>query len=325
AEAGVNHNGDLRLAKKLVDAAVEAKADAVKFQTFIPERVVSDSAPKADYQIETTGAEESQLDMIRKLYLDFDDFGELYRYCEKRGILFMSTAFDTDSLSYLLSLGISRIKVPSGEVTNLPLLQAMGRAKKPIIMSTGMCEMDEIEFARRELLESGASELTILHCNTEYPTPYEDANLLAMLDIKRRFGDPVGYSDHTLGIEAPIAAVALGATVIEKHFTLDRSMIGPDHSCSLEPDELAEMVEKIRHIELALGSGIKTVSRSERKNRRIARRSIVAARFIAKGEEITEDALDVKRPGGGLSPTRWYDVIGTRAVRDFEEDEFIEL
>ncbi len=325
AEAGVNHNGDLRLAKKLVDAAVAAGADAVKFQTFIPERVVSTYAPKADYQIETTGSDESQLDMIRKLYLDFDDFGELYRYCAKRGIMFLSTPFDTDSLEFLLGLGMSSVKVPSGEVTNLPLLLAVAQSGLPVIMSTGMCEMDEIEFARRELLEHGTTDLTILHCNTEYPTPYEDANLLAMIDIKNHFGGKVGYSDHTLGIEAPIAAAALGAEVIEKHFTLDKTMIGPDHSCSLEPDELAEMVKKIRHIELALGSGVKTVSDSERKNKEIARKSIVAARYISRGDILTEDDLDVKRPGGGVSPTKWFDVIGTAAVRDFEPDELIEL
>ncbi|MEG1809894.1 MAG: N-acetylneuraminate synthase, partial [Oscillospiraceae bacterium] len=296
AEAGVNHNGDLNLAKKLVDAAVAAKADAVKFQTFIPERVVSTFAKKADYQIETTGDEESQLDMIRKLYLDFDDFRELFSYCRKKGIMFLSTPFDIDSLDFLMSIGMPIIKVPSGEVTNLPLLLAVAKKGKPVIMSTGMCEMDEIDYARRELLENGVPELTILHCNTEYPTPFEDANLKAMLDIRNRFGEAVGYSDHTLGIEAPIAAVALGASVIEKHFTLDRTMVGPDHSCSLEPDELAALVSAIRNIELALGSGVKTVSRSERKNKNIARKSIVAARRISAGDTLTEDDLDVKRP-----------------------------
>ncbi|MEG0752027.1 MAG: N-acetylneuraminate synthase [Oscillospiraceae bacterium] len=325
AEAGVNHNGDLNLAKKLVDAAVAAKADAVKFQTFIPERVVSTFAKKADYQIETTGDEESQLDMIRKLYLDFDDFRELFSYCRKKGIMFLSTPFDIDSLDFLMSIGMPIIKVPSGEVTNLPLLLAVAKKGKPVIMSTGMCEMDEIDYARRELLENGVPELTILHCNTEYPTPFEDANLKAMLDIRNRFGEAVGYSDHTLGIEAPIAAVALGASVIEKHFTLDRTMVGPDHSCSLEPDELAALVSAIRNIELALGSGVKTVSRSERKNKNIARKSIVAARRISAGDTLTEDDLDVKRPGGGVSPTLWFDVIGTVAIRDFEPDELIEL
>ena len=325
AEAGVNHNGDINLAKKLVDAAAEAGADAVKFQTFIPEKVVSTYAPKADYQIETTGSDESQLDMIRKLYLDFDEFDELYRYCKQRGITFMSTAFDLDSLDYLVSLGVKCLKIPSGEVTNLPLLLAVACTGLPVIMSTGMCEMDEIEFARNELLKNGTTELTILHCNTEYPTPYEDANLRAMLDIKERFGGKVGYSDHTLGIEAPIAAVALGAEVIEKHFTLDRNMVGPDHSCSLEPDELKDMVQKIRHIELALGSGKKTVSDSEKKNKNIARKSIVAARHINRGDVLTADDLDVKRPGGGVSPILWFDVIGTRAVKDFEPDELIVL
>ncbi len=325
AEAGVNHNGSLKLAKQLVDAAVEAKADAVKFQTFIPEKVASVFAQKADYQLETTDVEENQLDMIRKLWLDFDSFRELNSYCNKKNILFLSTPFDIESLEFLMSIKMPIIKIPSGEINNLPLLLAIARTRKPAILSTGMSDLGEIEYARDTLVENGCPSVSILHCNTEYPTPYEDANIRAMNDIRAHFGGRVGYSDHTLGIEAPIAAVALGAEIIEKHFTLDRTMIGPDHSCSLEPDELKQMISCIRHIELALGSGIKAPSASERKNMSIARKSIVAATRIRKGDCFTEDNLEVKRPGSGIPPTQWFDVVGRTAKRDFEADELIEI
>ncbi len=325
AEAGVNHNGRFELAKQLIDAAVAAGADAVKFQTFIPEKVVSVFAEKAAYQKASTGAQESQLDMVRKLWLSYDSFRALAAYCREKGIQFLSTPFDLPSLDFLLSLEMPLIKIPSGEITNLPLLLAAARAKKPVILSTGMSDLDEIAFARDTLLQNGCPSVSLLHCNTEYPTPFEDANLRAMDTLRARFGGPVGYSDHTLGIEAPVAAAALGAQIIEKHFTLDRTMEGPDHSCSLEPDELAAMVRSVRHIELALGSGVKAPSASERKNMAIARKSIVAARAIKAGERFDETNLDVKRPGDGVSPTRWFEVIGQTAKRDFAADEKIEL
>lgn len=325
AEAGVNHNGDLSLAKKLVDAAADAKADAVKFQTFIPEKVISVYAKKADYQVASTGGGESQLEMVRKLWLSYDSFRELSAYCARKGIRFLSTPFDLPSLDFLMSLDMPLVKVPSGEITNLPLLLAVARTEKPVILSTGMSELAEIKFARRTLLDNGCPEVSLLHCNTEYPTPFEDANLRAMEAIRRQFGGTVGYSDHTLGIEAPIAAVALGAQIIEKHFTLDRTMEGPDHSCSLEPDELAAMVRAIRNVERALGSGEKVPSPSERKNMAVARKSIVAARAIRAGEIFDESMLDVKRPGDGIPPTRWFEVIGRTAARDFAPDEQIEL
>ncbi len=325
AEAGVNHNGSLELAERFVDAAADAGADAVKFQTFIPEKVMSVYARKAEYQQAATGADESQIEMVRRLWLPYDAFTKLKARCDERGITFLSTPFDIPSLEFLLTLDMPCIKVPSGEITNLPLLLRVARAQKPVILSTGMSELDEIAFAKRTLEEGGCPEVTLLHCNTEYPTPFEDANLLAMLTLKERFGGRVGYSDHTLGITAPVAAAALGAAVIEKHFTLDRSMDGPDQAASLEPGELAAMVKAVREVELALGSGVKTVSASERKNIEIARKSIVAARDIKAGETLSEDNLDVKRPGNGVSPTKWFEVLGTKAVRDFAADELIEL
>ena len=325
AEAGVNHNGDILLAKKLIDAAVEAEADAVKFQTFIPEKVISTFAEKAEYQKETTGGDESQLDMVRKLWLSYDSFVELDAYCKSKGIMFLSTPFDIPSLDFLMTLNIPYIKIPSGEITNYPLLMAAAKKKLPVIMSTGMSTLEEIAFARKILLDNGTPEVALLHCNTEYPTPFEDANIKAMLAIKERFGGKVGYSDHTLGIEAPIAAAALGAEIIEKHFTLDRTMEGPDHSCSLEPSELKAMVSAIRNIEKALGSGEKAPSLPETKNMDIARKSIVAARNIKAGEVFSEENLDVKRPGNGISPIKWFDVIGKTASRDFVADELIEL
>ncbi len=325
AEAGVNHNGDLDLAKKLVDAAVQANVDAVKFQTFIPEKVISTFAQKADYQKETTGAEESQLDMVRKLWLPYESFQELAAYCKNRGILFLSTPFDIPSLEFLMTLRMPVIKVASGEITNLPLLLAIAKTRRQVILSTGMSELDEVEYARQTLAANGCPGVALLHCNTDYPTAFEDANLSAIYTLRSRFGGTVGYSDHTLGIEAPIAAVAMGADIIEKHFTLDKTMQGPDHSCSLEPDELCAMVAAIRNIERAMGSGVKAPSISERKNMIAARKSIVAACAIKEGEPFTEQNLDVKRPGDGIAPTRWFEVLGHTAKRDFAPDEQIEL
>lgn len=325
AEAGVNHNGDILLAKRLIDAAVDADADAVKFQTFVPENVISIYAEKAPYQKESTGAEESQLDMVRKLHLTFDQFIELSDYAGQKGIMFLSTPFDTDSLEFLETIDMPIIKVPSGEIVNLPLLLAVAALHKPVILSTGMSTMNEVRFAREVLLENGAARVSLLHCNTEYPTPFKDANLRAMLALEHEFGGEIGYSDHTLGIEASIAAVAMGAKIIEKHFTLDKTMTGPDHSCSLAPDELKTMVASIRHIEEALGIEAKQPTESEMKNISIARKSIVAARDILTGEEFTKSNLAIKRPGTGISPTRWFEVIGKTAKRDFKYDELIEI
>lgn len=325
AEAGVNHNGDFKLAKRLIDAAADAGADAVKFQTFVPENVISIFAEKAPYQKESTDADESQLDMIKKLRLSFDQFYELSEYAKEKDIIFLSTPFDTDSLEFLETLDMPVVKVPSGEIVNLPLLLAIAALHKPVILSTGMSTMEEVRFARDTLLENGAERVSLLHCNTEYPTPFKDANLRAMLALENEFGGEVGYSDHTLGIEAPIAAVAMGAKIIEKHFTLDKTMEGPDHSCSLEPDELAAMVEAIRNIEEALGIEAKEPTESEMKNISIARKSIVAATDIMAGEEFTKNNLAIKRPGTGISPTRWFEVIGKTAKRDFMYDELIEI
>lgn len=324
AEAGVNHNGSFDLACRLVDAAKAAGADCIKFQTFRAQNLVSRNAGKADYQKDTTGGG-SQADMLSKLELSYDAFSRLKQYCEEVGITFLSTPFDLESVAFLDALGVPFWKIPSGEVTNLPYLEALAKTGRPVVMSTGMCEMDEIEAALRVLRENGTSDIRLLHCNTEYPTPFADVNLRAMETMRRAFGVEVGYSDHTRGIEVPIAAVALGATIIEKHFTLDRNMEGPDHKASLEPDELAAMVSAIRNIEQALGSGEKTASPSEQKNIAVARKSIVAKRAIKAGERLTEDNLTVKRPGSGVSPMRWRDVLGTAAIRDFEEDEMIEV
>ena len=327
AEAGVNHNGSLKLAKKLVDVAVSAGADAVKFQTFKAEAVVSRFAPKAEYQKQTTDANESQLEMIKKLELSYEDFEELFRYCKNRGIIFMSTPFDIESARFLKDLGVEIFKIPSGEITNYLLLKEIGSYGKEIILSTGMADLGEIEDALEVLTTAGTpkEKITVLHCNTEYPTPYEDVNLRAMLTIKEAFKVKVGYSDHTLGIEIPVAAVALGACVIEKHFTLDKNLPGPDHRASLEPEELKAMVRAIRNVEKALGSGIKKPSPSELKNLPIARKSIVARRAIKKGEIFTEENLTVKRPGTGISPMRWNEVLGRKAPRDFKQDEMIEI
>jgi N,N'-diacetyllegionaminate synthase len=325
AEAGVNHNGKLDLAYKLVDAAVEAGADAVKFQTFKPEKVVSKFAEKAKYQKEMTGLVETQLEMIKKLDLGYEAFVELKKYCDKKGIVFLSTPFDLDSIEFLNQLGLNIFKVPSGEITNLPYLRKVGSLNKQVIMSTGMADLKEVKEALEVLISCGTDEkvITVLHCNTEYPTPCDDVNLKAMLTIRDELSVKVGYSDHTPGIEVSVAAVALGAEVIEKHFTLDKNMEGPDHRASLEPDKLKAMVSAIQNIEKAMGTGIKKPSPSELKNKPIARKSIVAARNIRKGESFTEENLTVKRPGTGISPMRWDEVIGQVAQKDYEKDELI--
>ncbi len=325
AEAGVNHNGDMETAKRLVDAAVAAEADAVKFQTFKAESLVCKQAPKAEYQMETTNAEESQFDMLKKLELTPDMHRELIRYCQEKNIMFLSTPFDVDSLHYLVDCGLSIIKIPSGEITNYPLLREAARSGRRIILSSGMSTMDEVREAVAVLKENGGTDITVLHCNTEYPTPFCDVNLLAMRAIKEEIGVSVGYSDHTPGTEAAVAAAALGAEIIEKHFTLDRNMDGPDHKASLEPDELVRLVKEVRHIEEALGDGEKRASESEKKNMAIARKSIVAGCSIKAGERFTEDNLTAKRPGTGLSPMLWNQVIGQTAKRDFAADEMIEL
>ena len=319
AEAGVNHNGSLEIAKKLVDSAADAGVDIIKFQTFNSKNLVSKSARMAEYQQKNTGHDESQYAMLKKLELSVKDHLELIRHCNERGIRFFSTAFDMESIDFLHSLHMGLWKIPSGEITNYPYLKKIASYQEPVILSTGMCNLEDIKASLDVLLKEGCKkeDITILHCNTEYPTPYSDVNLRAMLEIEKKFGTKVGYSDHTNGIEVPIAAVAMGASVIEKHFTLDRGMEGPDHKASLEPEELKKMVESIRNIESALGTGHKVVSPSEKKNIEIARKSIVAARDIAKGEILSENNLTVKRPGNGISPMRWNDVIGSAAVRDF--------
>lgn len=324
AEAGVNHNGSVDLACKMIDAAKKAGVDCIKFQTFKSSNLVTHNARKAEYQAKTTG-NTSQEEMLKKLELSYEEFISLKKHCDGTGIRFLSTPFDFESIDFLNSIEMPFWKIPSGEITNLPYLLALAKTGRPVVMSTGMCRMDEIAAAIKVLKENGTKDIKLLHCNTEYPTPFEDVNLRAMQTMRDAFGLEVGYSDHTPGIEAPIAAVAMGATIIEKHFTLDRHMEGPDHKASLEPDELAAMVRAIRNIEAALGSGIKEPSKSEKKNIAIARKSIVAAKSIKKGETLTEDNLTVKRPGTGISPMKWLDVIGTKAIRDFEEDELIEL
>ena len=325
AEAGVNHNGNLDTAFSLVEKAWEAGADCVKFQTFRAENVISRRAEKAVYQKVTTGQNASQLDMVKKLELSFKAFIKLKDHCDRLGITFLSTPFDLESIAFLNTLDMPFWKIPSGEVTNLPYLLAIAKTGKPVIMSTGMCEPKEIQAAVDVLKGHGAPQITLLHCNTEYPTPYEDVNLRAMQAMRDRFGLEVGYSDQTPGIEIPIAAAAMGAVIVEKHFTLDRTMEGPDHKASLEPEELRAMIAAIRHVETALGDGTKTVSPSERKNLTAARKSIVARCAIRKGELLTEETIAAKRPGNGISPMRWFEVLGTRAVRDFEMDELIEL
>jgi N,N'-diacetyllegionaminate synthase len=327
AEAGVNHNGSLELAKSLVDAAVDAGADFVKFQTFKANSLLTSSAPKAEYQVKNAGAGESQFEMIRRLELSEEMHEELWNYCAQKDIEFLSTGFDIPSIDYLKKLGVGIFKVPSGELTNLPLLRHIGSFKRDVILSTGMACLGEIEEAINMVEEAGTPRtyMTVLHCTTEYPTPMEEVNLRAMVNIGNALGVKVGYSDHTPGIEIPIAAVALGATVIEKHFTLDRNLPGPDHRASLEPDELKAMVAGIRNIERALGDGIKRPSPSELKNKPIARKSLVAATDIKAGELFSVENLATKRPGTGVCPMRWDEVIGRSAPRDFNEDELIEL
>jgi N,N'-diacetyllegionaminate synthase len=327
AEAGVNHNGDISLAKKLIDMAVLAKVDAVKFQSFKTENLVSRSADKAVYQKKNTNKDESQYEMIKKLELDLASHRILIDYCKTRDILFLSSPFDHDSIALLKDLGMETFKIPSGEITNLPYLRHIGSFNKSVILSTGMSTLDEIETAISILVTAGTrkEKITVLHANTEYPTPMQDVNLKAMQTIGKTFNVPYGYSDHTLGIEVPIAAVALGASVIEKHFTLDKNMEGPDHKASLEPDELKNMVIAIRNIEKALGSGEKKPSPSELKNKEIARKSIVAIKDIKTGELFTENNLGIKRPGNGISPMRWNEILGTRAKRNFDIDDLIEI
>lgn len=328
AEAGVNHNADINKAKQLIDVAAESGADYVKFQTAVPHLVVTKGGTMADYQIQNLGLKESQLEMTKKIHLPLSDFEYLAEYAHKKNIKFASTPFDLLSIDTLSRLNMDFFKIPSGEITNYPYLVKIAKIGIPIILSTGMATIEEIKDAVKVLTDNGVSKdkITILHCNTEYPTPMEDVNLKAMLHIQREIGVSVGYSDHTLGIEVPIAAVALGATVIEKHFTLDKNLPGPDHKASLEPDELKAMVSAIRNIEKAIGgSGYKEVSLSEEKNKPIARRSIVAAINIVQGEAFTAENLIVKRPGTGISPMLWNEVIGKTAKRDFQEDDLIEL
>lgn len=325
AEAGVNHNGSLELAKKLALTAKNCGADIVKFQTAKLDSLVSKYAEMADYQKENIGRDMSQRDMLKKLLLSYDEFAELAAYCKEIGVYFLSTPFDLESIAFLKKLGCSIWKIPSGEITNYPYLVEIARTGKDVILSTGMSSLQEVDEALAVLQGNGAGGITLLHCTTNYPTPMEDVNLKAMLTLKDTFNCPVGYSDHTRGIEVPIAAVALGAEVIEKHFTLDRSMEGPDHKASLEPDELEAMVRAVRNIEKALGDGTKAPSESEKANIAVARKSIIAAADIKAGDILTEENLTTKRPGTGISPMRWNEVLGSRAVRDFEEDELIEI
>jgi N,N'-diacetyllegionaminate synthase len=323
AEAGVNHNGKMNLAYRLIDVAFKAGADYVKFQTWKSENIISKYAQKATYQKETTDAAESMLEMEKRLELSYKQFVELKEYCDSIGIGFLSTPFDTESAQFLHGLGLGLIKIPSGEITNLPLLEEIGRHPWNIILSTGMSEIQEVEEAVSVL---GMPErITLMQCNTQYPTPMQDMNLRVMHTLEKHFHIPVGLSDHSLGIEVSIAAAALGARVVEKHITLDRSMEGPDHKASIEPDELEAMVRAIRNIEQALGDGTKRVTDSERENLVVARKSIVAKHRILKGEPFVDQNLAAKRPGSGISPMRWHEIIGLTAIRDFEEDELIEI
>ena len=327
AEAGVNHNGSLERALRLIDVACAAGADAVKFQTFKADKIIAVNAPKADYQKDATGSDESQLEMVRKLELDEAAHIRLHHYCQDQDIRFLSTPFDLDSIDLLTRLGLEIFKIPSGEITNLPYLRKLGALKKRLILSTGMADLGEIKDALDVIADAGSrmENITVLHCSTEYPTPFEDVNLRAMLTIRNAFpAISVGYSDHTLGIEVPIAAVAMGATVIEKHFTLDRNLPGPDHRASLEPHELAAMISAIRNVEKALGTGIKKPSPSELKNIPVARKSIVAAVPIKKGETFTEMNITAKRPGTGITPMRWNEIIGRKAAKPYRKDELIE-
>lgn len=321
AEAGVNHNGSLEIAKQLIDKAVDSGVDCVKFQTFKADNLVNKNAQKAEYQIENTKNNDTQYSMLKKLELSFANFIELKKYCDEKKIIFLSTPFDLESIDFLAPL-MDIFKVPSGEITNFPYLKKINEYKKEVILSTGMANMDEIRDALNVLKDC---RVNLLHCTTEYPCPYEDVNLKSIETLKKEFNLQIGYSDHTQGIEVPIAAVAMGAKIIEKHFTLDKNMDGPDHKASLEPYELKQMVQSIRNIEKAFGSGIKTPAESEKKNINIARKSIVAKFFIKKGDLLTENNLTVKRPAIGISPMKWNDVIGTVAIKDFNPDEAIIL
>jgi len=327
AEAGVNHNGDVDIACALIDAAVDAGADIVKFQTYDADRLITCNARKADYQMKTTATDESQRDMLKRLELSPAMHEQLIAHATQRGIEFFSTAFDLQSLDYLMGLGMPRIKVPSGEITNLPYLRRVGSFKKPVILSTGMSNLGEIEAALAVLEKAGTQrdQIIVLHCNTEYPAPMREVNLRAMQSITHAFGVQVGFSDHTEGIEIAIAAVAMGACVIEKHLTLDRTLPGPDHRASIEPDQRGVMIRSIRNIELAIGDGIKRPTQSEQRNKPIARKSLVASKSILAGEKFTPENITAKRPGAGISPMSWDDVIGRRATRDFQPDEMIVL
>ena len=325
AEAGVNHNGSFDLARKLVDEAVKAGADCVKFQTFVPEKLVSRYAEKADYQKASTDENESQLSMLKKLTLSYDNYRDLARYAVSQGIDFCTTAFDEESISFVHELGCKFWKIPSGEITNYPYLVQVASYQEPIVMSTGMSNLKEVREAVDVIRKYSKASLILLHCNTEYPTPFCDVNLMAMKRMQEEFGCLVGYSDHTPGIEIPIAATALGAVIIEKHFTLDKNMPGPDHKASLNPNELCELVQKVRNVNSALGNGEKIIQKSEEKNLNIARKSIVAACKIKKGDLFSVKNLTAKRPGDGISPMRWNEIMGMEARRDFEEDELIEL
>lgn len=325
AEAGVNHNGKIDLAKEMIEKAKKAGADYVKFQTFIPENMVSKYAAKAEYQKKATDAAESQLEMIRRLTLTFDEFIKLKKYSDELGIGFISTPFDIDSIYFLETLDMDFWKIPSGEITNLPYLEVIARTERKVVLSTGMSSLNEIQAAVEILEKNGTKDIILLHCTTQYPAPYEDVNLRAMNQINETIKKKVGYSDHTMGIEIPIAAAALGAVIIEKHFTLDRNMEGPDHKASLEPEELKKMIDAIRNLELAMGNGEKAVAFSEKQNKAVARKSIVAKINIQKGDLYSEDNLTIKRPGTGISPMKWYEVLGKSANRDYLKDEMIEV
>ena len=324
AEIGVNHNGNLELAKKMIDVAKDCGADIVKFQTFNVDAITSKHAKMAQYQKENLGEEKGQKEMLSSLTLSHSDFTDLAGYCKRTGITFLSTPFDIESVSFLN--GLQDIwKIPSGEITNYPYLVKIANTHKDVILSTGMSTLAEVEVAVKVLSDEGAGKISLLHCTTQYPTPYDSVNLNAMITLKEKTGLDVGYSDHTNGIEIAVAAVAMGASIIEKHFTLDRNMPGPDHKASLEPKELKQMVQAIRHVESAFGNGVKAPAETEKENMNIARKSIVAKRFIRKGESFTEDNITTKRPGSGVNPMLWNSILGTKAIRDFGEDELIEI
>ncbi|UOB21233.1 N-acetylneuraminate synthase [Macrococcus armenti] len=325
AEAGVNHNGEMELAKKLIEEAAKSGADAVKFQSFIADKLVTKSAERAKYQDRNTKNNDSQYDMLKKLELDYSKHKELQEFANSFGIDFLSSAFDLDSIDLLEELNMPIYKIPSGEINNVPYLEKIAQTGKPIILSTGMCKLADIEFAIELINENNNSNITILHCSTEYPTPMVEVNLKAMNTIESAFNYPIGYSDHTKGITIPIAAVARGAKVIEKHFTLDKNMEGPDHKASLEPRELTEMVNQIRAVEIALGDGIKRPSNTEIENMKVVRKSIVASKEIKKGEIFTSENLTLKRPGTGISPKQWYDIIGKESKENYQKDDLIRL